>query len=190
MRRSLDALARRREARRKEQRERRAEHGPSFDHPDLAAATRAARRALVSVPSPWLLRRRWDLQARGERWPRRWRLTERLVVRLRPALLEGGLGALRALRRQVARDARRADRRARCSTSGARIPGSWPPGSRRAIRNSEAGRPIRAARLGAKGTKHRPAPVLLTRIGGLDAGSGHAARRRASIGSCAPPRRS
>jgi lipopolysaccharide biosynthesis regulator YciM/uncharacterized integral membrane protein len=181
MRRAWDRLVARREAHRRARRERRSERAP--DDPaeagDVAAAIDAAERALRERgESPWLLRRLRDLYARDDRWSEALGATERLVVRLRtPALLEEELGALRALRHQVALaepDARAAARS--LLTLAREDPGfaaAWVSAGDRLL---EAGRPMRARRAWVRGTKHGPAPILLARLEAHDAGEGRPGR--------------
>jgi predicted Zn-dependent protease len=181
LRRTWDALAVRREMRRRARRERRAEVGP--DEPlapgDVAAAIAAAKRDLQARPeSPWLLRRLRDLYARAERWPDALATTERLVVRLRtPALLDEELGALRALRYRVALEEPEALQGARTLLTLARedptFVAAWLSAGDRL---REAGRSVRARRAWTRGAKHRPAPVLLARLEAPDAADGRPGR--------------
>jgi len=181
MRRAWGRLAAWHEARRRARREGRIERAP--DDPaeagDVAAAIDAAERALRKRgESPWLLRRLRDLYARAERWSEALDATERLVVRLRtPALLEEELGALRALRHQVALGEPDARAAARSLLALAREdPGFVAASVSAGDRLLEAGRPMRARRAWVRGTKHRPAPILLARLEAHDAGEGRPGR--------------
>jgi len=181
LRRAWDALAARREARRRARRERRIEHAPDdpLERGDVTAAIEAAERTLRERgESPWLLRRLRDLYARAERWPEALGATERLVVRLRtPALLEEELGALRALRLQVALAEPGARAGARALLALARedpqFVAAWVSAGDRLL---ETRRPMRARRAWVRGTKYRPAPILLARLEAHDAGEGRPAR--------------
>jgi len=181
LRRTWDALAAGRAARRRARREQRAELPPDnpLERADVSAAITAAERDLRTRPeSPWLLRRLRDLYARAERWPDALATTERLVVRLRtPALLEEELAALRALRYQVAVAAPEAREGARALLTLARedpqFVAAWVSAGDRLL---EAGQRARARRTWMRGTKHRPALVLLARVEAHDAAEGNPGR--------------